>query len=75
MRTGGRRRGVESGAVVPGALDPGEIGRPTGTDDARGEPTGFGNGRVVMVAYEVTGEVRRKRRIARREAGQREGER
>ena len=28
---------------------------------------------VVWVAYEVTGEIRRKRRIARREAGKREG--
>ena len=28
---------------------------------------------VAMVAYEVTGEVRRKRRIARREAGLRGG--
>ena len=28
---------------------------------------------VAMVAYEVTGEIRRKRRIARREAGQRDG--
>ena len=30
---------------------------------------------VATVAYEVTGEIRRKRRIARREAGQRAGER
>ena len=28
---------------------------------------------AVWVAYDVTGEVRRKRRIARREAGKREG--
>lgn len=28
---------------------------------------------VAWIAYEITGEVRRKRRIERREAGQREG--